>query len=122
MADEIKATSKLAVVNGYFKETLDPGTITVTQSALGGFKAVQIIGTSAETVVTGDVATLGWAYFRNLDLTNYVDIGPDSTGIVGFLRLKAGETAGPFRLKPGITIKAQANTGNVKLQVFVLED
>jgi hypothetical protein len=122
MADEIKANSKLAVINAFYKESLDPGTFTVTQSALGGFKAVQIIGTSAETVVTGDVSTLGWAMFRNLDATNYVEIGPDSTGIVGFLRLEAGEPAGPFRLKPGITIKAQANTASVKLQVFVLED
>ena len=88
-----------------------------------GHATVQDIGTSAEAVGTGDVASLGWAWFRNLDTTNYVEIGPDSAGsLVPFLKLKAGEVSGPIRLKPGITIKAQANTATVKLQMCILDD
>ena len=70
---------------------------------------------------TGDVSTLGWLVLQNLDTTNYVTYGPDSTGMVDFGRIEAGEIA-VLRLEPGITIKAQANTAAVDLLVKVFED
>lgn len=123
MANEITVSSRLKVSNGNLAIDMNPGSLQFDQTARRAFAAVQDIGTSAEAVVTGDISTLGWAWFRNLDDTNYVEVGPDSGGsLVGFCKLKASEVAGPFRLKPGITIKAQANTATVKLQVVVFDD
>jgi hypothetical protein len=84
----------------------------------------QTVGTSAETLdVNTDIATLGWAIFHNVEdpdtATNYVDIGPDSSGLVGFARLYAGEWC-ITRLKPGITIKGQASAATVNVRKLVL--
>lgn len=122
MADEISITAKLAVTNGGFKQTFDASALKRDQGTLGAHSPILSIGTSEETISAGDVATLGYVAFKNLDATNYVDIGPDSGGsMVGMVRLEAGDV-GIFRLKPGITLKAQANTAAVKLQMLLLND
>lgn len=123
MADEISITSIIRVSNGAFNDLFAPSSLQITQSAIGQEASVQVIGTSEEVVtVSGDVSTLGVAAFQNLDTVNYVDIGPESAGaLVGFIRLKAGEF-GTIRLKPGITIRAQANTSAVKLKKWILND
>lgn len=122
MANEISVTTKLTLTNVAYKETFDPGVIRVTQSAIGGHAPVLSIGTSEEVISAGDVTTLGWLCLQNLDTTNYVEVGPESGGaLVGFLRLKAGESA-MMRLKPGITIRAQANTAAVKVKMLLLQD
>ena len=121
MANEITVTGKISCTNGNFSETRNVSSLRRDQAAIGSASGVQVIGTSEETVTVGDVGTLGYAYFRNLDATNYVDIGPDSTGIVGFIRLEPGDFC-ILRLKPGITIKAQADTASVKLDKVIFED
>ena len=63
----------------------------------------------------------GWCIIRNLDSTNYVTVGPDSTGQVNFLRILAGEQAGPMQLNPGVVIKATANTAACDVEILVLE-
>lgn len=123
MANEITKSVSIRVSNGAFVESFAPATDRIDQSAIGMEAGVQTIGTSEEVVtVTSDVATLGVAAFQNLDATNYVEIGPESGGaMVGFIRLEAGESA-TMRLKPGITIRAQANTAAVKLKKWILND
>jgi hypothetical protein len=121
MANEITITQKLSVSNGGYAATFDSGSLKRDQAAIGAHAPVISVGTSEETISAGDVSTLGYVAFKNLDAANYVDIGPDSTGLVGFIRLEPGDCA-IFRLKPGITIKAQANTAAVKLQMLLLED
>lgn len=121
MAGTLQVNISGTLTNGSYKETFNPGAKTIVQDTLGSHAPVQTIGTSEETVGVGDVGTLGWAFFQNLDTTNYVTIGPDSTGMVAFIRLEAGESCA-LRLSPGITIKAQANTAPVKLKVLILED
>ena len=123
MANEITATLNVRCVNGAFSESFAPAADRIDQAVIGMDGHIQSIGTSEEVVtVATDVATLGVAAFHNVDGTNYVDIGPESGGaLVGFVRLKAGEF-GFMRLKPGITIRAQANTAAVKLKVWILND
>jgi len=121
MADELKIRATVTLENGNYKDTFNPGLLEVDQAAAGRGGHVQSIGTSAETVEVGDVSTLGWCVLRNCDATNYVTIGPDDSGIKNFMRLEAGEFA-IFRLEPGITIKAIANTAAVLLDVRVYED
>lgn len=122
MANEITLNVSMAVVNAKLKASFAPGTLQVTQAAVGGHFPIISVGTSDEAIDDGDVGTLGYVAFRNLDSTNYVDIGPDSGGaIVPMIRLEAGDVA-IMRVKPGITMRAQANTAAVKLQMFLLED
>lgn len=125
MANEITAKSYLAVSNGNDVFKSNGGTTltqTHDQSGNGRFSRIVSIATSDTEVTLSDITTEGWAWFRNLDATNYVDWGPDSTGIVQMGRMEAGEVAGPFRLYPGVTLQMQANTAACDVEVVVLED
>lgn len=50
------------------------------------------VGTSAEAIPLGEVASLGWAFFLNKDATNFIKIRNGSGG-ADLLKLKAGEFA-----------------------------
>jgi hypothetical protein len=89
------------------------------QAAVGAASGVQPIGTSEETLSSGDLTTEGWLFMRNLDLTNYIQVG-FSTGVYG-IRLEAGECA-MFRAEPGATVYLKANTAACNLQYQWLED
>lgn len=120
MANEITLTARLDITNGYYS----PGSITVnslqvTQAAVGAAEGVQNIGTSEEELGTGGLSTKGWLYIRNLDATNYVQLG-FSTTVYG-CRLEAGEFA-LFRTEPSATIYLKANTAAVNVQYRWLED
>lgn len=120
MADEITVTMRFGVSNGSY----DPGTITVSneqydQTAIGAAEGVQEIGTSEESLATGDLTTYGWLFLRNLDTTNYVQVG-FSTGVYG-IRLEAGEPA-LFRTEPAATVYLLANTAACNVQYRWLED
>jgi hypothetical protein len=122
MANEITVTIKGVLSNGYLKDSFDPGQVTITQSAKRAARPVIDVGTTEEALVTTDVSTLGWVFFRNLDTTNFVDIGPESAGaMVAMVRLKAGECAA-MRLKPGITLRAKADTAAVLLEMKLWND
>ena len=75
-------------------------------------QGVQTIGTSEEALALGDVAADGGAFFaRNLDATNYVEIGLTGSYTI---KLKPGE----FCFLSGVADKdlyARANTAAVKL-------
>jgi len=119
MADEIKLQGTLAIRNGYFVRSHSPGNISIDQATLGGHGGIQVIGTSEEVIVLTDVTNAGWAYFRNLDTNNYIEIGPTSSGaLVPFMRLEAGEYA-LCRLTPSVVLRAQANTAPIKLEISV---
>lgn len=121
MANEITVGLSMNVSNGYFVDQFQPGTIQITQAAIGGHSPIVIVGTSEEDLGTGDISTLGLCALRNLDTTNYVTYGPKSAGsMVALGRIKAGEVAF-FRFEPGITLRWIANTSSVKIQVKLLE-
>jgi hypothetical protein len=120
MADEITVKPYLKLLKGNHSETIAPTAYTVDQTGIGAWKSVQNIGTSEESIGTfGDVTTEGWCYMRNLDTTNYVQIG-FSTAVYG-IRLEAGETA-QFRCEPSLTMYLKANTAACEVEIFVAED
>jgi hypothetical protein len=125
MANEITVTQQIQVTNDNFVfPKLGQTATRITQNAQGGGgPGYVIIGFAAEEdIAIPDVTTLGWCWMKNLSDENYVDYGPKSAGaMVPFGRLKPGEIA-LLRLVPGITIRAQANTANVKTQIHVFED
>lgn len=123
MADEITITAKLAASKSNLSVKRELINRKATLAGSVYYNAVQSIGFAAdEAIAKGDVGTEGWAYFRNLDGTNFVKIGvkPAAT-FYPLIRLEAGEPA-ILRLEPGITIYAQADTGAVALEVMILED
>jgi len=120
MADEISITMRFDVTNGSYA----PGTVSLTnalfdQAAAGGAGELQNIGTTEESLSAGNLTTKGWLYIRNLDDTNYVQLG-FSTGVYG-CRLEAGEPA-LFRTEPAATIYLKANTAACDVQYRWLED
>lgn len=121
MADEITISVSMGCVNGNY----DPGTVrlnnlTFDQAAAGAVGDIQNIGTSEESLATGDISTEGWIILRNLDATNYIEIGATTAGN-RLIRLEAGEPA-CFRVKPGATIYCQADTAACDLFYRLLED
>lgn len=93
----------------------------VSQAAIHKTSQVQTIGTTYEALTVGaDVATAGWAFFRNLDATNFVEIGLEvSSAFQTLMKLMPGECA----LLPLATkaLYARANTAAVKLDFTILE-
>ncbi len=121
MADEISLIVDMSLSNGDLEHDYRPSTFTITQSAARFEDKVLDIGTSAETVAFGDIATKGYVFLQNLDSTNYVTFGPDSTGQVTIGRLNAGEFA-MFRADNSTTIKATADTATCKVRVIQYEN
>lgn len=83
-----------------------------------GNKEVQAIGTSDETLNLGDISTIGYCLFRNLDPTNYVSIGSDGT--LYPIKLKAGEVA--MVRWNAAAIHAKANTAICNLEYTLISD
>lgn len=122
MADELSVNIQARLSLSPLLEMITPGQITVDVAATGLAAGIQNIGTSEETITTTEVGTLGWAFFQNLDSTNFVKIGADSGGsLVPFVKLKAGEYC-ILRLMTGITIKAQADTAACELLYKIFEN
>lgn len=120
MANEITITTTLGLRNGNNIFSFSPGSINVTQTNAGGpTPGVANIGTTEETVSLAELSTYGYCCIRNLDATNYVQFG-FSTTVYG-IRLKAGEFA-VFRLEPGCTLYAKANTAACKVAIYALEN
>lgn len=118
MANELALSVSLAYNKGFasLARTIS-GSITVSGTAYTYH--VQNIGTAEETLVLGDVTPTGYALFRNLDATNFVELGKATTVYV--LKLKAGEWA-VLRLDSWSTIYAKANTAAVDLEYLLLSD
>ena len=120
MADEITVSIRFDITNGNYK----PGTINLSneafdQAAVGCAEGVQAIGTTEEQLAVGDLTTYGWLYLRNLNATNYVQVG-FSTGVYG-IRLEPGEPA-IFRTEPAADVFLKANTAACNVQYRWLED
>jgi hypothetical protein len=80
---------------------------------------VQGIGTSEEELAQGaDLGTPGYVFIKNLDATNYVEVG-STTGVYD-IKLKAGEIA-VYRHNSA-TLYAKANTAACNVEYWVIED
>lgn len=125
MAREIAITNKLIISNGSLKYRYDPGTAYVTQATGIMYDDVLTRTTSDVALTIGSIAAAdyGYANFTNLDATNYIDIGPESSSaIVPMLRLLPGESSGWMRIKPSVVIRTQAHTASVKLRVQMAQN
>jgi hypothetical protein len=120
MSSEITINLRLRVQKDFLDHREDPGTFRVDMTGSNATGGVQAIGTSGEALSVTDVSTPGYAYFRNLGPTNFVEIGTGTTTFVAFARLKVGEAA---IMRLGTTAPtARANTAPVNLQYYILAD
>jgi len=124
--DVITFTCALTLANGDLDGlTIPARTFKIDQATavpthVGG---TQTIGFAAHEAldITG-LTTLGVAYFRNRDASNFAEIGVDvAATFYPLVRLNPGE-GWAFRLSQGITPYAQADTGAVVLQREILDD
>ncbi len=121
MANEISIQATLTLLKGFHSVKHMPATFQVTQTGVGAAQGTQIVPTSDTVVSLTGISNAGWAHFTNVDATNYIEIGPTVAGAIApFLRLYPGQSA-VLRLTPAVVVRAQANTGSVKLQYSILE-
>ena len=121
MANEFRGSFQLNLEKSAHKEAFNPGAIQLDQTGVGGHFTVVNVGTSEENMPTGDVTTEGLLVLQNLDSTNYVTWGPDSSGMVAIGRIEAGEFAF-IRMEPGQTLRWQANTAACNVKMMLFED
>ncbi len=118
MADELTVTASVKFTKGNVDMTMVQTAFTPDVAGTLYVRGVQNVGTSEEALDMGNVTSPGWAYFRNLDASNFVEIRP-ATGETDLVRLLAGESCcfrfiatAPFVL---------ADTGNVDLEYLIVE-
>lgn len=125
MADEGRVTIQLNITKGtnsefnYSRNASDQFDVTGTNMSGG----VQTIGVTHEAVaISADIASLGYAFFRNLSTAQSIDIGREiSAAFEAFITLLPGEVC-CLRLKSSITLYAKASaTAGADLEYFVME-
>lgn len=117
MANELTLNVGINFSKGGAKYTTsDSDQVTITGDAFTN--AVQAIGTSEEEVAQGaDLGTPGYVFIKNLDATNYVEVG-STTGVYD-IKLLAGEFA--LYRHNSATVYAKANTASCNIQYIIFE-
>jgi len=81
----------------------------------------QQIGTSEEAIDLGGLSTLGWAFFINVDPTNFIELRT-GTGGTKFAKLQANGGFALLRLGSGITAPyAIADTAACWMRYAIVE-
>lgn len=121
MANELTITCGLTASKGFLYQSQEPGSIRADMAGTAVASNVQNIGTTAEALAMTDVATAGYAFFRNTSASIAVELGTGTAGsFVAFAKLKAGETA-VLRLGTNAPTARAAST-TVDLQYFIVAD
>lgn len=121
MANEITLNLKIATLKGNLNHTENPGTLSVDLSGSTAIGGAATVTTTAAALPMGSVTSAGYAYFRNVGPTNYVEIGTGTgAGFVPFIKLKSGEAA-ICRLGTNAPT-AKANVASITLQHWILSD
>lgn len=118
MAGELTVNVQANLRNGPLVAQFPPGGIRVDQADAMVNDRVITVGFAAHEAITfGDIATVGYVGFHNLDGTNFVQVGVDDSGVfVPVIRLLPGET-GIVPVDPGAALYAKADTADVDLRV-----
>lgn len=100
----------------------------VTVTGVRILRTEQTIGTSEEPIALGEISAPAWAYFRNLDATNYLELKVATGGAI-FAKLLGGTGGTPpggdfcwLRLGSGAQAPyAIANTSPCQLEICIFE-
>ena len=126
MANEISISTRLYAKKSFLNVDHNVGTVTADLSGSTSAAGIVSIPTTAGgTALSLDgitTATMGYAFFRNIDATNYIEIGVQVGGtFYALVKLKAGEVA-LLRMNQTNPPYALANTAAVVLQFTILAD
>lgn len=81
------------------------------------------IGTSAEDINLGDVGTPGWVFLKNLDDTNHIEGGYDTTTLdADEIVVKANPGEFVLTRWGAATVTLRANTAACRVRVLIIED
>jgi hypothetical protein len=120
MANTIRLQSTLTYKNAAGQVVLG-GDFQVNQVGTHFTSEVQDIGTTAEALDVGpDIGTIGFLLIRNLDETNFVEIGSDNAVANNVAVILAGQAV-PIKPKSGVTLYGKADTATVKVQFLAIE-
>jgi len=119
MADELTMNASFSITTTNLSESLSPGAVSIDVASVAGSGGIQEVGTAVEQITKGDTTDGGFYFFRNIDATNFVEIGTTSDDSASgtfqpFLKLLAGEYS-IGRLKEA-NVFAKSNTAATKLQ------
>jgi len=117
MANEITITAKIKCTNG---ELVVPESGVVRLSidqATQGYAADVVATTDTWTLLASSPPSPGWGYYKNLDSTNTISLGPENNKYT--VELKPGEVA---LFRSSQALGADASTGTPKLQYIIFED
>lgn len=119
MANEISSTINFKAAKSGAKVALN-SSFNLTMTGGDMVQSTQSIGTSAETINLGDITGApGAIIIKNLDSTNFIEIGGDSGLTVFKMKLLAGQFAA---FQPSsATIYAKADTAAVSVQIIATE-
>lgn len=140
MANEINVTWSLNINKTNLKEQQSESFQATMNTAGGPTPGQVLIDTDGTDITISQVTSPGWAWFKNLDATNYVQWGIWEDATTTFYpvgQLLAGESC-IFRLSPyfgqeysgtgtgtsspgAYTLRFKADTADVKVQVRVFE-
>jgi hypothetical protein len=121
MANEITITSGIQIIKGNLNRTINTESVQADFAGVRVNVTTQAVGTTYEAYAAGDLASAGWARFKNLDATNYVELGVEvSAAFHPLVRIDAGKIAGPFRLST-LSFFLRANTAAVNVECLVSE-
>jgi hypothetical protein len=117
MADELSIIIDLSFSKGGAKvQRSESIKVDITGDAFS--HEVQAVGTTEEQLAQGaDLGTPGYILIKNLDSTNYVEIG-STTGVYD-IKLLAGEIA--LYRHNSATIYAKANTSSCNVEYILIE-
>jgi len=120
MASEITVTMSLLALKGSVTATMSDSAKAYDMTGTKVLHNVQNVGFAAEEALgMGDITSPSWAYFRNLDATNFVEIRA-ATGESDLIKLKPGEHA-CFPLVATAPF-VQADTAAVDLEYIITEE
>lgn len=119
MANEITQNIQIKAVKGGAEVSINSRQkFTMTGDDM--FQATQVIGTSSELVNLGDITGAPrQLVVKNLDSTNFIEIGGDSGLTVFSLKVRPNDCQ-VFEPTSG-TVYAKANTASCRIQVVAFE-
>lgn len=119
MANEIRNQFQITVSKNGDVLTF-PSSVVNDMSGNVIYKNTQAIGTSTEAIVlSADIAgTPSWMVLKNIDSTNFIEVGLNTPVTQIFAKLKAGQG---FAFPPGTaTLYAKADTAACNLVVIAI--
>ena len=120
MANEITISGGIQIIKGSLNHSVNQTTFQANLAGVRVNRTTQLVGTTHEAYVAGDLATAGVARFLNLDTTNYVEIGVDvAATFYPLVRILPGES---YSMRLSIlTFYLRANTAAVNVDCLVSE-